>query len=79
MTSVPWFKLLWSSIMADQIKRAKSQKKDTQKSVPGKSHLVSPNPTRGDDKLSNAFGSLLGHVDSTRNQCDFWKKGRSRS
>ena len=65
--------------MADQITRTKSQKKDTQKSVPGKSHLVSPNPTRGDDKLSNAFGSLLGHVDSTRNQCDFGKKGRSRS
>lgn len=55
--------------MADQIKRTKSQKKDTQKSVPGKSHLVSPNPTRGDDKLSNAFGSLWGHVDNTRNQC----------
>lgn len=65
--------------MADQITRTESQKKDTQRSVPGKSHLVSPNLTRGDEKLSNAFGSLLGHVDSTRNQCDFWKKGRSRS
>ena len=70
--------IMWS-IMADQTTRTESEKKDMQRSVPGKSHLVSPNPTRGDDKLRNAFGSLLGHVDNTRNQWDFWKKGRSSS